>query len=375
MPDQTTTWVSVSRQAINHNIRQFKSILSPKTDLMAVVKSNAYGHGLIGVARIAQSAGARWLGTVSLDEAVNLRQAGIKCRILVLSFFNPAKLDIAIKKNITLTVYNISSAYSLNRLAKKLHKTIPIHLKIDTGTTRLGFLPSETLAAAKIIKNLSNLRLEGVFSHLADAENPNQISANRQISLFNKIISQLDRHGIHIQYPHIACSAATILSKNSRFKLARIGISLYGLWSIENSSPRQVRLKLEPALSWYTRVLQVKTVPKGTRIGYGGTYRARKTMTLAILPIGYWDGYDRKLSNNSDVLIHGHRCAVRGRICMNLTMVDVTNVSKVRPGDKVTLIGKDGDQNVTVDELAKRIGTINYEVVTRINPQIARIYY
>jgi len=375
MREHSTTWVAISRQAIKHNIRQFKKILKPRTDLMAVVKSNAYGHGLVEVATLAQSAGVRWFGTVSLTEAIKLRQAGIRGRLLVLSFFDPARLEMAIKKNITLTVYNVSAAFTINRLAKKLHRIVPVHMKIDTGTTRLGILAADSLQTAKTISRLSNIRLEGIFSHLADAENPDQASSSKQLAIFNTVIHQLAQYGIHVPYPHIACSAATILNPGSRFSLARVGISLYGLWSIETKHKHLKALNLLPALSWYTRILQVKTVPAGTRVGYGGTYRTKRPAAIAILPIGYWDGFDRKLSNNGEVLIRGRRCPIRGRICMNLTMVEVTGLRNVRPGEKVTLIGTDGRLSISADDLAHRIGTINYEVVTRINPLIPRIIY
>jgi alanine racemase len=374
MMHNSITWLEISSSAIHHNIRQFKAIFSPRTELMAVIKSNAYGHGMVGVARIAQSAGVKWFGTVNLDEAIELRQAGIKSRILVLSFFNPDKLDVAIKKNITLTIYSLSAANEINRLAKKYHKIVPVHLKIDTGTTRLGLLPANAILAVKAMTKLPNLWLEGIFTHLADAENPNQQSANRQVQVFNQVLDHLSEQGIRIPIRHLACSAATILNKHSHFSLARVGISLYGLWSIENNGTHQANLKLKPALSWHTRVLQVKTVPGGTRIGYGSTYRTKRSATIAVLPVGYWDGFDRKLSNNGEVLIRGHRCPIRGRVCMNLTMVDVSKVPAIRPDDKATLIGTDGRQTITADELAKRVGTINYEIVTRINPLIPRFY-
>jgi len=375
MSGHSTTWVTVSRRAITHNIGQIQKILSPTAQLMVVVKSNAYGHGLIGCARIAQSAGITWFGTVSLEEALTLRRNGIKGRILVLSFFDPDKLTDAIKNNITLTVYNLSAALTINRLAKKLNKTVPIHLKIDTGTTRLGVMPSESAHVAKAIQRLQNIRLEGLFSHLANAENPNQRSANNQIRIFNHVVDELARQEIRVPYPHIACSAASILNRSSHYTMARIGIALYGLWSIEHNGVHASALKLWPALSWYTRVLQVKTVTAGTSIGYGSTYTARKTTKIAIIPVGYWDGYDRKFSNNGEVLVRGRRCQIRGRVCMNLTMIDVTNVPAAKPGDKVTLIGTDGRQTISVDSLAKRIGTINYEIVTRINPLLPRLYY
>lgn len=225
---------------------------------------------------------------------------------------------------------------------------------------------------------MPNLRLEGVFSHLADSENPNQTFTNKQIDIFEKVITKLEEQGVNIPLKHMACSAATILNKRSWFNMVRVGISLYGLYSIQDGWQKMKRkypwFSLKPALSWHTKVIQVKELPAGTNIGYGLTYKAKHKTKIAVLPVGYWDGYDRKLSNQADVLIHGQRALVRGRVCMNMTIVDVTDISNVRVGDRTTLIGRDGQEEITSDELAKKIGTINYEVITRINPLLKKVY-
>jgi alanine racemase len=378
MPHKPITWVEVSKQAIRHNIKQFQKVLSKKTALMAVVKSNAYGHGMVEVARIAVKAGVKWLGTVNLDEALELRRAGIKIRILVFSYFHPDKLVEAVKKNITLTVYNYSAAREISVIAKKLHKIAKVHFKVDTGTSRLGVRIDAAIVLVKKISSLPNIQIEGIFSHLADSENPDQKFTNQQIHVFEKLITKLEEQGIDIPVKHIACSAATLLNRRSHFNVVRIGISLYGLWSVEKDGARVRKLhkqfNLQPALSWHTTIVQVKELPIGTPIGYGCTYKTLKRTKLAIIPVGYWEGFDRRLSNCGEVLIQGQRCPVRGRICMNLTMVDVTHLKKVRPGERATLIGHDGKDEITADEMAKKIGTINYEIVTRINPLLPRLY-
>lgn len=377
MPHKPITWLEISSSAIRHNIKQFHKVVAKKTELMAVVKSNAYGHGMIEVAKIAVQAGVKWLGTVNLDEALALRRANIRSRILVFSYWHPNKLVEALKRNITLTIYSYSAAKQISLIAKKLHKKVKIHFKVDTGTSRLGARTNDAIELVKKVSALPNIQIEGIFSHLADSENPDQKFTNQQIDSFEKLLTSLEEQGINIPIKHIACSAATLLNKRSHFNLVRIGISLYGLWSVEKDGERVRKLhkqfSLRPALSWHTSIVQVKELPAHTPVGYGCTYTAAKRMKLAIIPVGYWEGFDRRLSNIGEVLIQGKRCLIRGRICMNLTMVDVTHLKNVEAGERVTLIGRDVKEEISADEIARKIGTINYEVVTRINPLIPRI--
>lgn len=379
MKNKNVTWLSISKEALLHNVRQFRKIVSKNTQIMAVVKSNAYGHGIIECAKIFKKAGCDWLGTVNLNEALLLRKNGIKGRILVLSYFHPDKLEEAIKKNITLTIYYYKSALLLNQIGKKLKKKVKIHFKADTGTSRLGVLTKNCLLLIKRIKKLDNIEIEGIFSHLADSENPDQIFTNQQINKFEKLLVQLTKVGINIPIKHIGCSASTLLNRRSHFNLVRLGISLYGLWSVEKNGKRVQKLykqfNLLPALSWYTSIIQIKELPAKAIIGYGCTYKTTRKTKIALMPVGYWDGYDRNLSNQGEVLISGKRCKIRGRVCMNLTIIDVTEVKDIRVGDRVTLIGSGGKDEITADELANRTSTINYEIITRINPLIPRVYY
>ncbi|MCH7492012.1 alanine racemase [Patescibacteria group bacterium] len=372
------TWVAISRSAIRHNIRQLQRIVSPSTQFMAVVKSNAYGHGLIEVAKIAKQAKVSWLATVNLDEALELRASGIKGRILVLSYYHPDKIKEAIKKNITLTVYGYAAAKKINAAAKLLRTKTKVHFKVDTGTSRLGVLPLDCAPMLHKIRQLDNIKIEGIFSHFADAENLNQAFTNRQINTFNKIVSELEIQNIKIPLKHLACSASTILNKESHQDLIRIGIALYGLWSIEKKGWLAKKLlpglNLRPALSWYTTIIQLKKLPPHSTVGYGASYKTNKDTTLALVPVGYWEGYDRKLSNTGEVIIRGKRCSIRGRVCMNLMMIDVTSLPNVKVGDRVILIGQEGKESITADELANKIKTINYEIITRINPLINRVY-
>ncbi|MDD5039859.1 MAG: alanine racemase [Patescibacteria group bacterium] len=378
MQHKNITWVEVSKSAIQHNIRTLKKILRPGTRFMAIVKSNAYGHGFVEVSRIATRSGVDWLGTVNLEEAFTLRSAGIHCPILVLSYFNPRRLARAIQEKIRLPVYGLQSALQLNSIARRLKKKAIIHIKVDTGTSRLGIPRNEVIQVIKRIARLEHITIEGIFSHLADAENPDQRITAKQLRVFEDILAELNFANIDIPLKHIACSAATILNIKSHYDIVRIGISLYGLQSIEKNyrqlHARNKHLALRPALSWFTTVIQTKKIPAGFTIGYGCTYRVARPTVIALIPVGYWDGYDRKLSNAGTVLIRGIRCPIRGRVCMNLCMVDITAIPSCKPGDRVTLIGKDRTREISADELAIKAGTINYEIVTRINPQIPRIF-
>lgn len=379
MKNKYITQLTISKKALRYNLNQFKRIVSKNTQTMAVVKSNAYGHGIVECAKTFVAAGADWLGTVNLKEALLLRKNNLRCKILVLSYFDPDKLKEAVKKNITLTIYNYGAAFTLNKIGQQLKRRIKIHFKVDTGTSRLGVLANNCLPLIKKIQELDNIEIEGIFSHLADSENPDQTFTNKQINVFEKLLLKLAEQGINIPLKHIACSASTLLNNRSHFNLVRLGISLYGLWSIEKDGKKIQKLhkkfNLQPALSWYTKIIQIKELPAKVTIGYGGDYKTTKKTQVALIPIGYWDGYDRKLSNLGQVLIRKKKCKIRGRVCMNLTMVDVTDVKNVRVGDRATLIGKDGNSIITADELADSINTINYEIVTRINPLIPRIYY
>ncbi|MBI4994582.1 alanine racemase, partial [Candidatus Peregrinibacteria bacterium] len=244
------------------------------------------------------------------------------------------------------------------------------HLKIDTGAARIGFLPNDLLKNAGLLKKLNNLEIEGVFSHFASSEE-NKRFTQTQLRIFNQTILKLSKQGINPSLKHIACTAATLALPSSQHNAIRLGIGFYGLFPSRQIKKMNV-IKLKPALSWHARLIQVREIPKKTLIGYGGAYQTRRKTQLGIIPVGYWDGLDRRFSNCGQVLFKGKKCAILGRICMNLTMIDLTGLN-AKTGDKITLIVRQGKAEITADDLAQKINTINYEVVTRINPQIKRI--
>lgn len=289
---------------------------------------------------------------------------------MILSFFDrdEKKLSLAVKNNVIFPLYTIENALLLNKVGERLNKKIKAHLKIDTGASRLGILPADALSFVNQLKKLKKLDLEGIWSHFASSEDDFAYTKN-QHEIFKSVCDTLEKNNINIPIRHIACSAASITYDFTRENALRLGLGLYGLYPSNN---QKQAINLKPALSWYTTIIQVKTLPAGAKIGYGGTYTSNRPIKIAILPVGYWDGYDRRLSNRGYVLIKDERCPVLGRICMNICMVDVTGLA-VKAGDKVILIGKDKTKSISVDDLAKWCETINYEIADRINPFLPRI--
>ncbi|MCE7871041.1 alanine racemase [bacterium CPR1] len=387
-------WVEVDLGAIRHNFRRLQERIHP-TGILAVVKSEAYGHGLLPVARVAVEEGAWGLGVVTAQEGLKLRQAGLMKPIVVLGPVIETEMERALQADLSLPVHELGLARHLSARAAAMGKSARIHLKVDTGLSRLSVPAEQALEFARAVMAMPNLELEGVYSHLADAEGLDQSYTLRQYQSFQGCLAELAAQGFRPRVRHIAASAAGLLLEATRFDLVRAGITLYGLWPAEEtrllllsggqdllhalnrqfSAGDEVREDfLRPALSFKTVAAQVKDVPQGASVGYGCTFRTQRPTRLAILPLGYAEGYDRSLSNCGEVLIRGQRARVVGRVCMNMTMVDVTDVPDAAPGDEVVLIGRQGQQRVSAEEVAGWSGTINYEVVTRIPTVVPRIY-
>ncbi len=366
------TWLEIDSQAIKHNLKQFRRLIGDKCLLMPVIKANAYGHGFLGVAKICQkSREVDRVCVVNSEEALELIHRGFKKPIMILSFFDfdEKKLLKLAKKRVIFPLFLLKQAKILNRVGERLKKTVKVHLKIDTGAARVGVLPVELGEFAHALKKLKYLDIEGVFSHYASSEE-DQAYTKQQLRVFKQALEILREQGIDPPLKHFSCSAAALLFPAGNFNAIRLGIGLYGLYP---SDETKKKITLRPALSWFTTVIQVKTMPAGAKIGYGGTYTAPRRTKIVVLPVGYWDGWDRRFSNNAQVIIKGRKYPLVGRVCMNLSMADVSGAD-VKEGDKVTLIGQDGRAKITADDLAARAGTINYEIVDRINPLLPRIF-
>ena len=372
-------WVEVDADALRSNLREFRRRVGPEVELGAVVKSNAYGHGMFEVSRIALDAGATWLCVNGVDEAVRLRAAGFTARILVLGYVELDALAAVVDHGLRPVVYNPETLDRLERLATAAGTTVPVHVKIETGTHRQGVAEADLPAFVERIARARGLRLEGASTHLANIEDTTDHAyAEQQIGTFTRVVERLRATGTDVPIVHAACSAATLLFTRTHLDLARIGIALYGIWPsketyvscLERGKPT---LDLRPALTWKTRVAQVKTVPEGSYVGYGCTFRTTRESRFAVLPVGYHEGYDRGLSNVAHVLVRGRRAPVRGRVCMNMTLVDVTDVPGVTLEDEVVLLGVQGEERIRAEQVGEWCATIPYEVLARIHPDLPRV--
>ena len=372
------TWIEVDRKAIDSNYKIFRNLISKKTKLMAVVKSNAYGHSLIDFSREMERLGADWLGVDSIVEALALRREGIKLPILVLGYTFPNRFKEAAENDISLTISTFENLNSAQKNNFDLKRPLKVHIKIDTGMHRQGFLLSEQKTLlSKFKKPLPKFIIEGLFTHFASAKNPAFPEyTNRQITEFEKWCAAFEKAGIKT-IMHTGATAGTILFPKAHYDMVRVGIGLYGLWpDSEIKAFVSHHLNLTPILSWKTIVSEVKNVKKGEKIGYGLTEELKRDSILAVVPLGYWHGYPRFLSSIGWSIIRGKKAKVLGRVSMDVTVFDVTDIKGVRPEHEVVLIGKQGNQSITIDDELSDISdsSYNYEFVTRINPLIKRIY-
>jgi alanine racemase len=368
----------VDAAALRHNVSGFRRLVGPDRRLLAVVKANAYGHGLCETARTVLDAGSNWLGVFDLDEAVRLCEAGIDAPVLIMGDVADGGLGEAIGRGFRLTVQSREMAERVRRAATGGPRAI-VHIKIETGTNRQGMAAAEACEAARELLSSAAVEIEGAYTHFANIEDTTDHTyAFRQLAAFNEAVGMLERSGVKPPVRHTACSAATILFPETYFEMVRMGIGMYGLWPsretrVSAAQEGRTSIDLRPALTWKTRVIQVKDVSAGAFVGYGCTFRATRPMRIAVLPMGYANGYDRGFSNTAYVLVRGRRAAVTGRVCMNLIMVDVTDIPGAAAGDEVVLLGRQGDDTVTADQLAALIGTINYEIVARLDPAAPRV--
>lgn len=379
-------WVTVDLKAIDYNIKQIKRLLKPKIIILAVVKANAYGHGLFEVAKQALQSGASYLGVVSASEALQLRGKGIIYPIVVLGAVDKEEIKDLIRAKVAMAIYNEESYRAVSRIAYILNKKAIVWVKIETGISRLGFNANGSNGgeAVKVIKRISErpryLQLEGLYSHLASVEELNKGFTNDQILALERVIKRVEDLKIKIPIYSIAASAAATMIPESRFNCVRIGIEMYGLWPSRGvelwckRSKKTRQFKLKPALTFKTRLVQVKRIRVGSFIGYGCSFQAPQAMTIGVIPVGYFEGLPRSLSNMGLALLKGAVVPIIGRICMNMTILDVSKRPRAKVGDEIVLIGKSGNKEITATDVAEWAGTINYEIVSRIPAHIERIY-
>ena len=377
-------WAEIDLAAIAHNVRELRRITEPRASLMIAVKANAYGHGAVQVARTGLENGADQLGVARIEEGIELRRAGIRAPILIFGY-TPARLaPVLTDHDLTASVFSLQGASLLNAAIPK-DRRLAVHLKVDTGMGRMGLLPDGRRcvrqgvipgpgAVEEIlgIAALKNLRLEGLWTHFAVSDEADKGYTRNQLQLFEELIRCLESKGLTVRMRHAANSGAIIDMPETHLDMVRAGISVYGLYPSHAVDMNKIRL--HPALSLKARVVHVKQVPAGTRISYGGTWQSSVPTTIATVPVGYGDGYSRSLSNQGHMLVHGRRAPIVGRVCMDLTMLDVGHIDKVQVEDEVVLIGRQSDEVITADEVAAQLDTINYEVVTALMARVPRIY-
>ena len=374
------TWAEIDLNAIAHNVRELRRITNPKAGLMVAVKANAYGHGIIEVARQALKSGADALGVARVDEGIQLREAGLDAPVLVFGYTPPSEAARLYEFDLIQTVYSYETARELSDTASSLDIKINIHLKVDTGMGRLGLLPDSRRAAladsaveeVKFIAGLSGLKLEGIFTHFATADWADKLYAEKQFQIFSNFLDQLNKAGFKFSVKHAANSGAIIDMPQTHLDMVRAGISVYGLYPSDEID--KSRIKLLPAMSLKARIVYLKKVPAGFMVSYGITHKTKKPTTIATIPVGYGDGFSRLMSSRGHMLVHGQKAPIIGRVCMDLTMIDVGHIPEVKIEDEVVVFGHQGNASISADEIAELTGTINYEVVTRISARVPRVY-
>ncbi len=353
--------------AIAHNVAQIRKRVGGNRDIMAVVKADGYGHGAVEVSSSALKSGANCLGVAVPEEGKKIRKAGLDAPITVLGLIQPEEAYKVIDFGLEQTICSLDVAEALNQIASSERTVVNVHIKIETGMGRVGVQPIDSLAFARRIEKFKNLTLKGIFSHFSCADEADKTFAKNQVEIFDGVVREIEASGIKIPKKHMANSAAILDLPESYYDLVRPGIMMYGLYPSPEVSHS---IELKPAMTFMTRVTFVKTVPSWTPISYGRTFITDEETPVATLPVGYADGYSRLLSGRGEVLVKGSRAPLVGRICMDMCMIDVSGVENVRPGDEVILFG----EGLPVDEVAEKLGTINYEVVCAVGKRVPRVY-
>lgn len=365
------TIAEVDLAAIRHNVQQIRSTVSPETFITAIVKANAYGHGARPVSAAALAAGANGLGVAIPEEGADLRESGFTSPIFVIGLTLPEQASLLVDYNLVATLSTLDSARALAEAARRKDRKVQAMVKIDTGMGRVGLFPHQALSFVQSLASFPEIELKGIFTHLATADAADKTYAHQQLASFSAVLNQLKQAGYLLHWISAANSATIIDLASGHFNMVRPGIILYGL---PPSKEMHRRLDLRPAMQFKTKIVYLKEVPAGTKVGYGSTYTTSRKTFLATLPVGYADGYSRHLSNRAPVLIGGKRCPVVGRVCMDQIMVDLGFPAEARIGDEAVLFGRQKEEEITVDELAALAGTINYELVCAVSARVPRVY-
>ncbi|MEE4193883.1 MAG: alanine racemase [Anaerolineae bacterium] len=362
-----STWLEIDLRAIRNNIKEIKKMT--QTQVMAVIKANGYGHGVLEVARAATEAGAAWCGVARIEEALNLRAAGIQSAMMVLGYTPPIMISEAIRNDIHVAIYDEAMAKAYADYAKIVGGRLKAHLKVETGMGRLGMFPEKVPGFLEQYFHHPNIEIDGIFTHLARADEPNSGGVESQLSIFNKVLAQLRKAGICPTCVHAANSAAVMNYPEAYYDMVRPGITILGLDPSPNTPLPPAFI---PALTWKARLTSVRMLPPGHGVSYGSVYVTSDEERIGVVPVGYGDGFRREMGQQ--VLVRGKRVNVIGRVCMDQCMLQLDDVPEAVPGDEVVLLGEQGDEKITVNEIAERWGTLTYEVVCGLADRLPRLY-
>lgn len=367
-------WVEVNLDNLVHNISEVRRVTRDDAKVTAVIKADGYGHGAVVIAQTLLENGADRLAVATLTEALQLRKTYPETEILVLGYTEESSIHLAIENRLIQTIYSYQQAVKFNEIAKKMNQTLKVHIKLDTGMTRLGMMPEvETIEVIKNIMSLENMYVEGMYTHFARADEYNKEATQKQVSNFEFIRKGLESEGITLDIYHVSNSASIIDLPEYNYDMVRAGIMLYGLYPSDEVNMDDVKLK--EVMSLHTKISRVQEVSESVGISYGHKYVTEEAKTIGTLPIGYADGYSRSLTFKAEAIIKGKnkKVPVIGRICMDQCMIDVSDV-EVEIGDEIILFGEDMDQRISIDDIASHLNTINYEVVCMINKRVPRVY-
>ncbi len=373
MTDYQRVTAEIDLDAVAYNIKNIRKKVKKETMIMGVVKADAYGHGAVEVSKVLLYNGADWLGVAMIDEAVQLRKNNIMVPILILGYTPEAEIEDVVRYDIIQTVFSYEMAKMVSDAAVKLGKTAKIHIKVDTGMGRIGFIPEENIGDEVLkISKLPNIEINGIFTHFSTSDEKDKTFTKLQYDRFKYAIDEIEKKGIKLAVKHCANSAAIMDFDDLGFNMVRAGIILYGMYPSDEVIKENLSLK--PVMSIKTHISYVKKVGKNIPVSYGRTYYTDKESVIATVPVGYADGYIRKMQNGGRVIVNGHYANIVGRVCMDQFMIDITDIPDVSSGDEVILMGSDGKLSITAEEIAHVLDTINYEVVCMIGKRVPREY-
>ena len=377
MAHHRATRAEINLQAFRHNLQTLRKYLDPQTQIMAVVKADAYGHGAVSCARIAvESGAANYLGAGVIEEGIELRENGLNAPILILGSIFPDEAEDLVRHNLATILCTQSLAQALSKEAEKQDKTVSVHIKVDTGMNRLGISPENLPALLDQVRNLKNLKIEAVSTHFSSADDEDLSVTQAQLEEFQTALTILQKEGVHTPIVHCANTSALFKFPESHFNMVRPGLILYGVLPSPSLRPviDQGENPFQPVMQWKSQIILLKPIAKNQPVSYSGSFTTQRDSLIATLPIGYADGLHRMLSNKMDVLIRGRRAPQVGNICMDMILIDVTDIPDVQAGDEVVIFGRQGDEMISVEELAVKGKTIPYEILCSVSKRVPRIY-